>query len=404
MLLDMGRIPDWVKKVETSAGRRYEVRVHAHRPDGTRFQNKKRFKTVDEAVEWRSTVISEVARGTHVSPTELTVMQAVDSWLLGQRIRPKTMSAYVTALRPLVDHLGDRRVQTITKDDIEAVVRALRDGTSAMGTWNAPQKIKGKRVRSPWAATSINPMLAHTRNVFADLVDQGILPRNVAALVKPMPTTRAKLMTLNAMQISTLLTSVADHQFGIGFRLALNGMRRGELLALRWSDVNFETGIVSISLSRLAIAGGSATGAPKTDSSVRDLPMPLDLSAALRRERKRQAEAKLRLGTLWKDTGLVVVDAFGKPPHPDTITHAWADALSAAKLPHVRLHDARHSCATLMHLNGVPETVIAAWLGHTDARFTLSVYTHSNNDALAAAAVKINSMLSTGTGSSGNPG
>jgi integrase len=82
------------------------------------------------------------------------------------------------------------------------------------------------------------------------------------------------------------------------------------------------------------------------------------------------------------------------PPHPDTVTHAWADVLAAAGLPRVRPHDAQHSCATLIHLNGIPETVIAAWLGYTDARFTLSVYTHSNNGALADAAAKMGSIFS----------
>ena len=113
-LVCMARRPDWVKVVETSAGRRYEVRVHAQRPDGTRFQQRRRFKSVEAAVAFRSTVVSEVARGVHVPPAELTVRQAVDSWLGGQRIRTKTYTSYVTNLRPLVDHLGDRRVQTFT--------------------------------------------------------------------------------------------------------------------------------------------------------------------------------------------------------------------------------------------------------------------------------------------------
>ncbi|WP_232490811.1 site-specific integrase [Mycobacterium dioxanotrophicus] len=385
----MARRPEWVKVVETSAGKRYEVRVHASRPDGTRFQHKKRFKAVEEAVKWRSTLISEVAHGTHVAPAELTVQQAVESWLQGQRIRPKTMSAYVTALRPIVDHLGDRRVQSITKDDIEQVVQALRDGKSAMGTWNAPEKLKGKKTRAAWSPASINPMLAHTRSVFADLVDQGAVARNVAALVKPLPSERAKLNTLDAEQIATLLKSTAGQTLDIAWRLALNGMRRGEILALRWDDVDLTAKTLAISAARLAIPGGSETGAPKTTSSIRELPLTSDLTVALRRERKRQSELKLFLGEKWADTGLVVVDEFGKPPHPDTVTHAWADALKDAGLPHVRLHDARHSCATLMHLNGVPETVIAAWLGHTDARFTLSVYTHSTNSALADAAAKL---------------
>ena len=120
--------------------------------------------------------------------------------------------------------------------------------------------------------------------------------------------------------------------------------------------------------------------------------MPDDLARGLKAERKRQREAKLALGSKWQNTGLVVVDEFGAAPHPDTLTKAWKTALSGAGLPHVRLHDARHSCATLMHLRGVPVVVIAAWLGHQDAGFTLRTYAHSTNDALSDAAAVLNSI------------
>lgn len=225
----MARRPAWVKPVETSDGRRYEVRVHGKRLDGTRFQHKKRFETVEAAVKWRSTIVSELSHGTHVAPSEITVRQAVDSWLVGQRIRPKTMSAYVTSLRPLVDALGDRPVQQVTKDDIEVVVQSLVAGTSAMGTWRAPEKLtkNKKETRAAWAATSINPMLARTRSVFEDLMNQGIVVRNPAALVKSLPTEKSEMCTLDAGQVTKLLTTSAADAFGIAWQLAVYGLRRG---------------------------------------------------------------------------------------------------------------------------------------------------------------------------------
>lgn len=390
----MARRPAWVKPVETSDGRRYEVRVHGQRADGSRFQHKKRFETVEAAVKWRSTVVSELAHGTHVAPSEVTVRQAVDSWLIGQRIRPKTMSAYVTSLRPLVDALGDRPVQQVTKDDIEKVVTTLREGTSRMGTWHAPEKLtkNKKETRAAWAATSINPMLARTRSVFEDLMNQGIVVRNPAALVKSLPTEKSEMCTLDAGQVTKLLTTSAADAFGIAWQLAVYGLRRGEILALSWDSVDFDAATISIAAARLAVSGGSVTGATKTKTSTRTLPMPEDLARALKAERKRQREARLALGSKWHDSGLVVVDEFGRPPHPDTLTKAWKKALAAAGLPHVRLHDARHSCATLMHMRGVPVAVIAAWLGHQDAGFTLRTYAHSTNDALADAAAVLNAI------------
>ncbi|OLT79798.1 site-specific integrase [Mycobacteroides abscessus subsp. abscessus] len=362
---------------------------------GKRQQKRKRFRTLKEAVDFHQGTGTDRSRGVHVAPSELTVQQAVDSWLLGQRIRPKTRSAYVTSLRPIVDHLGAKKVQDVTKNDVEEVVQALRAGTSRMGTWNAPTKLKksAKKVRSPWSATSINPMLARARSVFDDLVNQGILVRNPAALVKSLATDAEKKMnTLTAEQVTQLLSATEDHCYGIAWRLAVLGLRRGEILALRWDGIDFEAGTLAVTAARLATAGGATTGAPKTKTSVRTLPMPDDLTAALRRVRKRQKESKLKLGSKWTDSGYVVVDEFGVAPYPDTLTAAWRKALAGAGLPHVRLHDARHSCATLMHLNGVPTVVIAAWLGHQDPGFTLRTYAHSTNDALADAAATLGTI------------
>lgn len=391
----MAKIPEFVTPIDLPSGRRYEVRPEVTGPDGKRQQKRKRFKTLKEAVDYYNGIAADRGRGVHVAPSELTVQQAVDSWLLGQRIRPKTMSAYVTSLRPIVDHLGNHRVQSVTKDDIESVVQALRAGTSKMGTWNAPSKLpkSAKKVRGKWAATSINPMLARTRSIFDDLVNQGILVRNPAALVKSLSTdTEKKMNTLTAEQVSQLLAATDSHFYGIAWRLAVLGLRRGEILGLSWDAVDFDAGTLAVTTARLSTAGGATTGAPKTKSSVRTLPMPDDLTAALRRVRKRQKEQKLALGSKWIDSGYVVVDELGVAPYPDTLTAAWRKALSNAGLPHVRLHDARHSCATLMHLNGVPTVVIAAWLGHQDPGFTLRTYAHSTNDALADAAAMLGSI------------
>lgn len=397
----MPRLPEYVTPVDTGDGKRYEVRVHGARPDGERFQFKRRFKTVKDAIAFHSEVTSGLSKKTYIAPSDLTLQRAVDDWLVGQRIRPNTRAAYVASLRPLVDALGAKPVQAITKRDIEHVVQDLLNGKSKMGSWNAPQIFKGKETRAKWSASSINPMLARARTVFGDLMAEGIVVRNVAALVKPIPTVKPEINTLTAEQAAILLASTDSHCYGVAWRLALLGLRRGEILALEWDGIDFETGTLTIRAARLATPGGVTTAAPKTESSKRVLPMPDELTAALRRARRRQNEAKLQMGSSWPNSGLVVVDDLGNPPYPTTLTVAWATALENAGLPHVRLHDARHSCATLMHLDGVPAVVIAAWLGHTDARFTLATYAHSNNDALADAAVRIGAITN-GAAAEGN--
>lgn len=179
---------------------------------------------------------------------------------------------------------------------------------------------------------------------------RGILVRNPAALVKSLgANSDKKLQTLAAEQVSHLRAATDAHCYGIAWRLAVLGLRRGEILALRWDTIDFDVTTLSVTAARLATAGGPTTGAPKTKTSVRTLPMPDDLTAA------------------------------------------WRKARSNAGLPHIRPHDARHSCATLMHLKGVPTVVIAAWLGHADPGFP-RIYAHSTNDALADAGAILGSI------------
>ncbi|MEX3755967.1 site-specific integrase [Mycobacteroides abscessus] len=389
----MARPPKWAVTVQTKSGPRYEVRTHAKRPDGTRYQQKRRFKTLASAVEWHTLAMSELHNGGQNLAAPLTVQQAVEDWLAGQRIRETTMAAYVASLRPIVDMLGDRPISSITKNDIESVVQALRIGASVSGTWHGPKKLKGKQVRSRWEATSINPMLARMRSIMSDLVDQGVLSRNPASLVKSLRPVKATVnRTLEAEEIAILLRDTETNSFGIAWRLALMGLRRSEILALTWDMINFEKNVLCIATARLAVAGGSRIGPTKTLSSTRELPMPTDLVWALLRLQGRQAQTRQAQGSRWSNSNMIVLDESGKPPHPRTLTKAWKEALRAANLPLVRLHDARHSCATLMHLNGVPAVVIAAWLGHADPGFTLRTYTHSNPAALSAAAQYLDSV------------
>ncbi|MFC7754597.1 site-specific integrase [Tsukamurella soli] len=231
-------------------------------------------------------------------------------------------------------------------------------------------------------------MLARLRKVFERLLQDGTVPRNVVALVTPPPAEKFEHQTLTVEQVQTLFRSLETDRLEHLHHLALQlGLRRGELAGLRWENVHLEGAAphVHIDATRLHTEAGAQEGPPKTEESIRDVPIPSTLLPVLKRARKRSREEQLAAGTEWVGVGHVIHNEFGAAYYPTSLREFWARALRDAKLPHVRLHDARHTCGTLMHLNGVPTAVIAKLLGHTDPAFTQRTYAHSQDDAVTAA-------------------
>jgi integrase len=110
------------------------------------------------------------------------------------------------------------------------------------------------------------------------------------------------------------------------------------------------------------------------------------LHGELTAAKSRQAVERLGLGEAYTDGGYVVCNEAGEPYHPSTLSTLWQAAIRGLDVPQIRLHDARHTCATLMHLQGVPIALAAAWLGHADVSFTLRTYVHAQPEALELAA------------------
>ncbi len=152
--------------------------------------------------------------------------------------------------------------------------------------------------------------------------------------------------------------------------------------------------MLSIERNRVqAGAGNVVENDPKTSSSRRTLPLDDGLAAVLRRASARYAEERLALGATHRDSGYVAVNEIGEAYTPDTLTRMWLKMAKAAGVRPIRLHDARHSCGTAMHLRGVPVAVIAKWLGHANPSVTTALYVHSQDDALKAAAKSLGAVV-----------
>ena len=198
-----------------------------------------------------------------------------------------------------------------------------------------------------------------------------------------------------------LPTVQADRLAAMYLTLFLTGVRRGELLGLRWQDVNLDTGTMAV--TQIVIRVPTKTGptktrlilsSPKTAQSHRTISLPRECTVALRTHRARQAEERLGAGSLYLDHGLVFARPDGRPMDPWTVNATLTRTLKKAGLPHIRLHDCRHTYATWMLEAEVPMKAVSASLGHTSIRITADIYSHVTDQVARAAADRLSAAFS----------
>jgi integrase len=376
------QLPPQIKRIELArrtGGRpvvRYQLTVDVGAVDGKRKQLRKRYSTEREAREALDEIRGEVAKGTYVHPSILTVEDACANWLMSRHgIKPKSKSGYDGVLAPVRVELGHLPVQKLTRRHVDELVRRLRDGqvVRADGT-----------KRRPWSARSCNYLLGTLSQVLNQLVHDGTLVRNVVAHVDRVAGKPKKFATYTPTQVERLLRAIREDRNRHAWHLALSGLRRGEIGGLRWTNIDFEAKTLTIGPTRISVDGKALEqDDAKSEDSNRVLPIPDPLLVELKAAKKRQLSEKLKVGVDYTDLDYVVCNEAGQPYHPDTLSKMWANTVTAAGVPRIRLHDARHTCGTTMHLQGVPAAVIAAWLGHADVAFTMRTYVHSQPNALA---------------------
>ncbi|ANI91097.1 Tyrosine recombinase XerC-like [Dietzia timorensis] len=392
-----------MKRVEYKSGTvRYEIRVDAE-VNGVRRQKRLRFETVREASDKLKELRAAAAQGRLVPTTGLTVARAIEEWLEAQQLAPSTRAAYSAALAPVAERYGKRKVQTIEKADVVALIKDLREGTGPGGR--------------KWARTSINPMRARWESVWEDLVEQGKVARNPVELVKPLRKrddpvaskskgpldlsdrlTDAEVARLEAahpptppadahMRSAPYLAAMRAPMIALG----LLGLRRGEMAGLRWSSIDLEHGTMKVAMAtRVAVRGKIIEqSVGKTASAGRWLPLPDPTLAVLRAAKSRQEAEQARYGERWRGGSdpYVLTQQNGRPTSPRTLNFWWNDALESAGVSHRRLHASRHTAASRLISMGASPAEVAKWLGHADGgELVLRTYAHVHEDDLRSLA------------------
>jgi integrase len=292
------QLPPQIRRVERTRRTgskpvvRYQLTVDTGVVDGKRKQLRRRYRTEKEARAALAEIQGQVASGTYVQPSTLTVEQACADWLRSRhKIRPTTAAGYEYILQPVRSELGALAVQDLTRRHIDDLIVKLRNGELVR---------PGGRARKKWSARSCNYMLGALSQVLAQLVAEGRLTRNAASLVDRVPGKAKKFATFTPDQVRTDLRGIADDRW----HLALAGLRRGEIAGQRWADIDLEKRTLRIGATRVDVGGRALNQEePKTANAGRVLPIPDALLTELTAAKNRQAAEKLALGEAYTDQG-----------------------------------------------------------------------------------------------------
>jgi integrase len=329
-------------------------------------------------------LLREIDSGSFADPGRTTVGEYLEQWLVHvkTRVRSRTFERYEALVRRhLVPTLGAIPLAKLQPLHIQGLyAKALSKG-----------RLDGKGGLS---ATSV----LHIHRVLSEALRQAVrwqmLVGNPAAAVQPPRPERPRLEVVGPEVAEKLLAAARGTSLELPVVLALGtGMRRGELLALRWSEVDLEAGVARVTRSVQETSQGLTFEEPKTDRSRRGVSLPGFVIVALKQHRKEQAERRLLLGEAWADHNLVLDRGDGNPWRPNNLSQSFATFAEKVGYPAVRLHDLRHGHATLMLWKGVHPKVVSERLGHSSIGITLDTYSHVIPSLQAEAASVLDQIL-----------
>ena len=238
------------------------------------------------------------------------------------------------------------------------------------------------------------------REALGHAVKWGLIVRNVCEAVDPPKPRRKEMAALDSASVQKFLDAASGSTYGPVFFLALyTGMRRSELVGLKWSAVDLHRRTISVTETLQRILGkGLLALQPKTARSRRLVSLPPIAVALLRGLRAKHLEHRQTIGMGSQETEYVFSRPDGSPMDPDAVTHAFARIIKQADLPKLRFHDLRHTHATLMMKQGVNPKVVSERLGHASVVITLDTYSHVLPGLQEAAALKFEEGLRQGAG------
>jgi integrase len=273
-------------------------------------------------------------------------------------------------------------VRMSTYERHEGIVRThLKPALGRITVKNlTPTHVRGlhrEKLDAELAPATVRKIHSTLHKALSQAVSDGLIPRNAAAIKAPRPDPE-ELHPLSADEASALLKAARGERFEALYMLAITtGLRRGELLGLRWRDVDLEYGVLRVGRALVREGGRYRLGATKTKRGHRSIRLTSQAVSALGAHRKRQLEERMRLASLYEDHDLIYATQKGTPLNPENLVkRSFKPLLKRAGLPEIRFHDLRHTCATLLLGRGVHPKLVQELLGHATIAMTLDTYSH----------------------------
>lgn len=342
------------------------------RADGKRRRESHTVRgSLEDAKAKRAQLLADKSRGEYVGRSDQRLDHYLDSWLAWKRTRvsERTAERYSSLVNgSLVPALGHLRLQDLTTQHLDEFYAAsLRDEP-------------GQRKDSKLSPTTVHHRHVVIKMALKRAVELGILVRNPADFTQPPRPDRPEMRVLNESEVATMLAALEGTPAAlVGYLALMTGARLGELLAMRWCDLDLDAHVMYVRqtlVEHLSGGHGATWYSFKEPKSGKGRPVDLDAGTAtrLKAHRKAQAEARLGLGIAWTDLDLVVTNPFGLPVRPSTASTHFRSVAQSLGFERLRFHDSRHTHATILLKNGVAPHVVSKRLGHASVAFTLQVY------------------------------
>ncbi|MCX5391290.1 site-specific integrase [Streptomyces sp. NBC_00094] len=355
---------------------RYQAAVYVLQPDGTRARKFAYGKTWEECDAKRRALLDKASNGIPIPTRSAKLSEWLPYWLdnvVQPRLKLSTYDKYEAHVRLyLVPLIGSKRLESLGVADVRRFLVQLEKKTTAATARESHRVL---------------------RTALTAACREELITRNVATLVEPP---RAKARELSPWSLDETLDFLAAARrdpLYAAFVLAITmGLRRGELVGLRWADVDLDHRVLYVRQQTQRRRGVLYDDDPKGRRR-RAVPLPAMCIAPLRWHRMRQNDQRVKAGEEWKGSDYVFTTRTGSPVEPRNVYRSFTRVAASAGLRVIRLHDARHGCATILTAAGVPPRVVMEILGHSQISITMDVYTHVVQDTQREAISHMDRLL-----------